>query len=116
MQKMRDLGFARTPLSYNILLNLYYQTGNTDKFNVLMSEMEERDIVVTNTHSIQRNACAAASDLEGIDKVMAEWESNPEVPMGWDCYVNGANGYTKARNVNKVLAMLEKVEKLITKF
>ncbi|KAM2104812.1 hypothetical protein ACFX1X_014286 [Malus domestica] len=25
MQKMRDLGFARTPLSYNILLNLYYQ-------------------------------------------------------------------------------------------
>ncbi|RXH76476.1 hypothetical protein DVH24_019364 [Malus domestica] len=64
--------------SYNILLNLL------DKFNVLISEMEKRDIVVTNTHSIQRNACAAASDLEGIDKVMAEWESNPVVPMGWD--------------------------------
>ncbi|KAB2608022.1 pentatricopeptide repeat-containing protein [Pyrus ussuriensis x Pyrus communis] len=25
MQKMRDLGFSRTPLSYNILLDLYYQ-------------------------------------------------------------------------------------------
>ncbi|KAM1096479.1 hypothetical protein TB2_013743 [Malus domestica] len=70
--------------SYNILLNLYYQTGNTDKFNVLISEMEQRDIVVTNTHSIQCNACAAASDLEGIDKVMSEWESNLVVPMGWD--------------------------------
>ncbi|KAM1109329.1 hypothetical protein EV1_008840 [Malus domestica] len=114
MQTMRDLGFARTPLSYNILLNLYYQSGNTDKFNVLMSEMEERGIGRDKyTYCIQLNVCAAASDLEGIDKVMAEWESNPEVHMDWDSYTNAANGYTKTQNVKKALAMLEKAEKLI---
>ncbi|XP_070667766.1 uncharacterized protein [Malus domestica] len=37
--------------------------------------MEERGIGRDKyTYGIQLNACAAASDLEGIDKVMAEWD------------------------------------------
>ncbi|CAN6561844.1 unnamed protein product [Malus baccata var. baccata] len=115
MQKMRELGFARTSLSYNNLLNLYYQTGNTDKFNVLMSEMKEKGIVHDKfTYCIQISAYAAASDLEGIDKVMAEWESDPKVLMDWDSYSNVAISYKKAGNVEKALAMLERSEKLMS--
>ncbi|CAN6697098.1 unnamed protein product [Malus baccata var. baccata] len=115
MQKMRELGFARTSLSYNNLLNLYYQTGNTDKFNVLMSEMKEKGIVHDKfTYCIQISAYAAASDLEGIDKVMAEWESDPKVLMDWDSYSNVAISYKTAGNVEKALAMLERSEKLMS--
>ncbi|KAG6693937.1 hypothetical protein I3842_09G025600 [Carya illinoinensis] len=40
MQKMRDLGLDRTTVSYNVLLNLYYQTRNHEKLDTLVHEME----------------------------------------------------------------------------
>lgn len=40
MQKMRDLGLARTTLVYNSMLKIYYKTGNFEKLDSLMHEME----------------------------------------------------------------------------
>ncbi|CAB4286951.1 unnamed protein product [Prunus armeniaca] len=112
---MRDLGFARTSLVYNVLLNLYYKTGNTDKFDVLLNEMEESGIGCDRfTYGIRLSAYAAASDHEGIDKVLAEWESNPGFQVNWTNYSVAANGYVKVGNVEKALEMLEKSEKLIS--
>ncbi|XP_034224982.1 pentatricopeptide repeat-containing protein At2g20710, mitochondrial-like [Prunus dulcis] len=115
MQKMRDLGFARTPLVYNALLNLYYKTGNTDKFDVLLNVMEESGISCDRcTYGIRLSAYASASDHEGIDKVVAEWESNPGFQVDWINYSVAANGYVKVGNVERALEMLEKSEKLIS--
>ncbi|KAK9906049.1 hypothetical protein M0R45_000094 [Rubus argutus] len=44
MQKIRDLGLARTSLAYNNLLNLYHQTRNRDKLDALVNEMEAKGI------------------------------------------------------------------------
>lgn len=41
MQKMRDMGFAKQPLCYNIMMNLYYKIGEYEKLNFLMLKMEE---------------------------------------------------------------------------
>lgn len=115
VEKMRDLGFARTSLAYNVLLSLYYKTGNTDKFDVLLNVMEESGIGCDRfTYGIRLSAYTAASDHEGIDKVLAEWESNPGFQLNWTSYSVAANGYVKVGNVEKALEMLEKSEKLIS--
>lgn len=114
MQKMRDLGFTRTPLVYNVLLNLYYQTGNREKFDTLMIDMEENGIGCDRyTYGIRLSAAAAASDLEGVNKIMAKCESDPKGLLDWTNYAVAANGYAKAGDVDKALAMLKKSEQLI---
>ncbi|KAL6133785.1 hypothetical protein ACLB2K_066019 [Fragaria x ananassa] len=114
MQKMKDLGFYMTSLSYNVLLNLYYKTGHKEKFNSLMSEMEENGIRYDKfTYGIKLSAAAAVSDLEGIDKILAEWQSDPRILLNWADYAIAANGYTKSGAADKALAMLKRSEEQI---
>ncbi|XP_031265403.1 pentatricopeptide repeat-containing protein At2g20710, mitochondrial-like [Pistacia vera] len=116
MQEMGDLGlFARTPLMYNSMLYLYYQTGNYEKLDSLMREMEEKGIGYDKkTFCIRLSAYAAASDVEGIDKIVNLMESNPIVLVGWETYANAASGYAKAGFLDKSLQMLKKSEGLIS--
>lgn len=115
MQKMRDLGLDRTPLAYNVLLNLYYQTGNHEKLDTLMHEMEEKGIKFDSfTYGIRLSAYAATSDVEGIDRILQRMESNPVNVLDWTIYAVAANGYTKAGDGEKALAMLSKSEGLVT--
>ncbi|KAL6138242.1 hypothetical protein ACLB2K_063525 [Fragaria x ananassa] len=114
MQKMRDLGVFKTTLSYNVLLNLYYKTGNKEKFDSLMSEMEENGVRFDKfTYGIRLSAAAAASDLEGIDKILAEWQSDLRSLLDWADYSIAANGYTKSGAVDKALEMLKRSEEQI---
>ncbi|XP_050383445.1 pentatricopeptide repeat-containing protein At2g20710, mitochondrial-like [Argentina anserina] len=114
MQKMRDLGIAKTSLQYNILLNLYYKTGNKEKFHSLIREMEENGIGIDRfTIGIKLSAAAAASDLEGIEKIVAEWQSVPGSPLDWVNYAVAANGYTKIGAVDKASEMLQRSEEQI---
>ena len=114
MQKIRDLGFDRTLLAFNVLLNLYYQTGNHEKLDALMHEMEEKGIKFDSfTYGIRLSAYAATSDVEGIDKVLQKMESNPESVLNWTIYAVAANGYKKAGIEEKALEMLKKAEGLV---
>ncbi|KAJ0041239.1 hypothetical protein Pint_26647 [Pistacia integerrima] len=115
MQKMRDLGFARTSLAYNVLLNLYYQTANYKKLDSLMHEMQEKGIAHDKfTMGIRLSAFGATSDVEGIDKTLAVMESDPDVVVDWTVYNNAATGYAKTGHLDKALEMLKKSEGLIT--
>ncbi|KAM5559185.1 pentatricopeptide repeat-containing protein [Rosa sericea] len=114
MQKIRDLGLARTSLAYNNLLNLYYQTGKRDKLDALVNEMEEKRIQCNKfTYGILLSAYAAASDFEAVEKILAQWESHPDCRLDWINYAVVANVYIKAGNEDKALAMLKKSEELI---
>ncbi|CAK9324211.1 unnamed protein product [Citrullus colocynthis] len=44
MQKMREVGFMKTPLSYNVMLSLYSHLGKHEKLDELMEKMEEMGI------------------------------------------------------------------------
>ncbi|XP_031265388.1 pentatricopeptide repeat-containing protein At2g20710, mitochondrial-like [Pistacia vera] len=115
MQEMSDLGFfIRTPLLYNSMLNLYYKTGNFEKFDSLIHEMEEKGISYNKmTFCIRLNAYAAASDVEGIDKIVNMMEFYPTVLLDWELYATAASGYAKAGFLDKSLQMLKKSEGLI---
>ncbi|CAK9177596.1 unnamed protein product [Ilex paraguariensis] len=113
MQKMRELGYART-LSYNVMLNLYSEMGKHDKIDFLMQEMEEKGITCDKyTFNIRLNAYAANSDIEGMEKLLRKMEADPFVIMDWNAYVVAANGFLKAGVAEKALAVLKKAEQLI---
>lgn len=111
MKKLRDIGIARTPLSYNILMNLYYQMGSWEKLDILMHEMEEKGIYCDNyTFSIRLSAYAAVSDSEGIDKIVTRMESDPRIVVNYIIYSVAASGYLKVGLEDKALEMLKKME------
>ncbi|KAJ0028799.1 hypothetical protein Pint_36289 [Pistacia integerrima] len=116
MQEISDLGlFAGVPLIYNSMLNLYYKTGNYEKFDSLIREMEEKGIGYNKmTFCIRLNAYAATSDVEGIDKIVNLMESYPTVLLDWEFYATAASGYAKAGFLDKSLQMLKKSEGLIS--
>lgn len=71
MQKMRDLGLDRITVSYNVLLNLYYQSRNHEKLDTLVHKMEEKGIPFDKfSFDIRLSACSAASNFEGIYKIL----------------------------------------------
>ncbi|XP_065853730.1 pentatricopeptide repeat-containing protein At2g20710, mitochondrial-like [Euphorbia lathyris] len=104
-QELKDLEV------YNRMLVLYYKTGNMEKFNALLQEMEENDIVCNNiTFSIQLSAYASVMDIGGMDKVVTLMESDPKVVCGWYNFAIAAAGYINAGLLDKALEMLKKAE------
>ncbi|KAK2968492.1 hypothetical protein RJ640_030103 [Escallonia rubra] len=113
MQKLRDIGY-RKPLAYNILMNLYYLAGSWEKMDCLMQEMDEKGIYFdVYTLTLRLSAYSAASDREGIDKILKRMESDPRIVMDCDAYAAAANGYLKLGLVEKALEITKKLEGLI---
>ncbi|KAM7261797.1 hypothetical protein ACFE04_020874 [Oxalis oulophora] len=115
LQTMRDLGLAIKPLPYNVLLGLYKKTGNYEKLNNLMHEMETNNVTFDKyTYSICMNAYAANSDIGGMEKTLEKMMSDSRFSPDWCIYAAVANFYTKAGILDKALAMLKKAEGLVT--
>lgn len=113
MQKIRDLGYART-LSYNVIMNLYSNFREHDKLDSLMQEMEEKLIRCDKfTYGIRLNAYGVALDIDGMEKLLMKMEADPFITIDWNAYVVVAKGYIRAGNMEKALAMLRKSEQLI---
>ncbi|QHO25668.1 hypothetical protein HN51_048975 [Arachis hypogaea] len=117
MEKMRASGFARSILSRNVLLNLYYQTQNYDKLENLVCEMQEEGINFNSyTFGTLISAYAATSNTEGIDKLLAQLEHNwiQYWHLDWTVYAIAANCYRKQGLFDKAFNVLKKSERLIT--
>lgn len=111
MQKIRDMGFAKTPICYNILMNLYYKVGEYEKLDAIMLEMEEKGMYYDQyTLSIRLSAYAAISHIEGVNKTIEKMESDPQVVLDWNAYAIAADGYLKVGLLDKALAMVKKLE------
>nr|GLL24112.1 pentatricopeptide repeat-containing protein At2g20710, mitochondrial-like [Ipomoea trifida] len=111
MQKLRDMGWAKTPLPYNIMMNLYYSMGRWEKVDGIMKEMDEKGLFHDRyTVGIRLSAYAAAGDSAGIDKIVEVIESNPKITLTWNTYGVIVEGYLKVGQLDKALAMMKKLE------
>lgn len=114
MQKMRELGFAKSPISYTSMLNLYYRVGDYHKLTTLVQEMEMNAIHLdVYAQSIRLNAYAANSDIERMEKLLMNIEADPHVRLDCHFYVTATNAFLKVGLKEKAVAALKKAEHLI---
>ncbi|OIS99235.1 PREDICTED: pentatricopeptide repeat-containing protein At2g20710, mitochondrial-like isoform X1 [Nicotiana attenuata] len=114
MQKVRDMGLARTPLCYNFMMKMYYQTGSWEKIDNMMNEMEGKGIIFDQfTLMIRLSAYAVAGDSDGIDKIVTMMESDQRITLDWNTYSIASEMYLKVGQVEKALGMLTKLEGML---
>ncbi|XVF27653.1 hypothetical protein REPUB_Repub14bG0126900 [Reevesia pubescens] len=112
LQKMKELGFASSPLTYNDIMCLYTNIGKHEKVADVMKEMKENKISPDNfSYRICINSFGIRSDLEGMERILREMESQPHIEMDWNTYAVIANFYIKAGLTEKAIDALKESEK-----
>ncbi|KAF3442110.1 hypothetical protein FNV43_RR16026 [Rhamnella rubrinervis] len=116
MQRMIELGFASSPLSYNDIMCLYTRSGQLEKIPDVLLEMKKNGVSPDNfSYRICINSHGARSDLNSVEKVLEEMESEPFIFMDWTTYSMVANFYIKAADREKSLVYLKKCEEKVNK-
>ncbi|XP_057455677.1 pentatricopeptide repeat-containing protein At2g20710, mitochondrial-like [Lotus japonicus] len=116
MQKIKEYpsqGVRFPVLNYNVMLKLYARTGQYEKLYDLVREMKEVDLCDRVTVNILLNAFVTINDIGQMEKLLAQMEVNPLVTVDWLAYSTAADGYIRAGQFEKSLAMLKKSEQLI---
>ncbi|KAK2379784.1 Tetratricopeptide repeat (TPR) superfamily protein [Trifolium repens] len=100
-------------LSYNVLLKLYTRTGQHEKLVALMKEMKDKKMYDNYTLTSWLNAYASTNNIAEMEKLLAKMEVDHRTTLDWLVYSAAADGYIKACQFDKSLAMLKKSEQLI---
>ncbi|KAG7579894.1 Pentatricopeptide repeat [Arabidopsis thaliana x Arabidopsis arenosa] len=113
-QEMKELGFLKGCLPYNVMLNLFVRTGKYTMVEKLLREMEDGtvkpDIFTVNT---RLHAYSVVSDVEGMEKFLMRCEADTGLHLDWRTYADTANGYIKAGLTEKAIEMLRKSEQMV---
>ncbi|KAF8409278.1 hypothetical protein HHK36_005352 [Tetracentron sinense] len=116
MQKMKDMGFASSPLTYNDLMCLYTNVGQYEKVPDVLAEMKENEVSPDNfSYRICINSYGTRSNLDEMEKLLEEMESQPHISMDWTTYATVANIYIKAGLTDKAINALKKSEEKLDK-
>lgn len=111
MQKMKEMEMAVSSFPYNMMINLYTQTGEYDKIDMLMQEMERKGIPQDKYTMLNRMAAyIAASDISGMERILKRIEEDRHFSVNWKVCSMAASGYLKVGMIEKALAMLKKME------
>ncbi|KAJ0812163.1 putative tetratricopeptide-like helical domain superfamily [Helianthus annuus] len=112
-EKMKQSGMMTT-LSYNSMLNLYKKIGDYEKLDKIHQEMLEMGVPCDKpTYYIRLSAYALTSDIEKMEKVLKNMESNSNLGIDWNAYVIASGGYIKSGLPDKAFEMLKKSEDYI---
>ncbi|PSR96360.1 Pentatricopeptide repeat-containing protein [Actinidia chinensis var. chinensis] len=116
MQKMKDMGFAASTLSYNNLMSLYTHNGQFEKIPDVLSEMKKNGVSPDGvSYKICMNSYGTRSDLNNMEKLLTEMESQPHIALDWTTYTTVANLYVKAGLKENALIFLKKSEEKLHK-
>lgn len=114
MQKMKELGYASSPLPYNNIMSLYTNLGHHEQVPHVLTEMKENGVLPNNfSYRICINSYCTRSDLEEMEKLLKEMTQQPYIIMDWNTYTITANFYIKAGLNQKAIASLQKSEALL---
>ncbi|KAA8515265.1 hypothetical protein F0562_018505 [Nyssa sinensis] len=111
LQKMKEMGFASSTLTYNDIMCLYTNVGQHEKVPHVLTEMKENKVSLDNfSYRICINSYGVRSDIEGMEKILEEMERQPHIVMDWNTYAVVANFYIKAGLKDKANDTLKKSE------
>ncbi|CAK8542317.1 unnamed protein product [Lathyrus sativus] len=111
LKKMKELGYASSPLTYNNIMCLYTNIGQHENVAGVLSEMKENHVLPENfSYRICINSYGVRSDIEGMEMILKEMENQPHIMMDWNTYSVVANFYIKAGLSGEAIDALSKCE------
>lgn len=115
MDKMKELGFASSPMAYNSLMTLYSKTDQQGKIPSIIQEMKANDVTPDCfTYNIWMRSFAAVKDIAEVERVIEEMKRDGRVEADWTTYSNLASIYVDAAMFQKAEDALKELEKLNT--
>ncbi|XP_038711338.1 pentatricopeptide repeat-containing protein At4g21705, mitochondrial-like [Tripterygium wilfordii] len=116
VQKMREMGFASSPLTYNDIMCLYANLGQHEKVPEILNEMKKNKISPDNlSYRICINAYVTQSNIMAMEALLKEMENQPHIAVDWNTYAVVANFYIKAGLTDKAIDALKKAEERLEK-
>ncbi|KAG6754855.1 hypothetical protein POTOM_040654 [Populus tomentosa] len=116
LQKMKEMGFAKSSLSYNDIMCLYTNVGQHEKVPQVLNEMKENNVSPDNfSYRLCMNSYGARGDLEGMEKMLNEMEHQPDIVVDWNSYAVAASSYIKGGLTDKAIDSLKKSETRLDK-
>ncbi|XAR66455.1 hypothetical protein NMG60_11012706 [Bertholletia excelsa] len=111
LQKMKEIGYATSPLPYNNIMSLYAKIYQYDKIPGLLTEMKRDKVSPDNfSYKFCIMAYGIKSDIEGMEKILKEMETQPNIVMDWSTYATVANYYIKGGLADKAIDAMKKSE------
>ncbi|GJN19798.1 hypothetical protein PR202_gb07107 [Eleusine coracana subsp. coracana] len=115
-QKMKELGFVFSPLSYNNIMGLYTNLGQHEKVPSVIAEMKSNGIIPDNfSYRICINSYGTKADFFGMENTLEEMECEPQIAVDWNTYAVVASNYIKGDLREKAYSALQKAEAKIDK-
>ncbi|KZV23221.1 pentatricopeptide repeat-containing protein mitochondrial [Dorcoceras hygrometricum] len=111
MEKMKQKGYASSSLAYNNLMALYEKTGELEKIPEVLSEMKSDGVAPNNfSYKMCIKALGERSDIIGMEKLLKEVESQPDISIDWTTYSIVAYQFIKANDKENALTYMKKLE------
>ncbi|KAL0363369.1 UNVERIFIED_CONTAM: Pentatricopeptide repeat-containing protein, mitochondrial [Sesamum calycinum] len=106
---MRTTGtYIFTPVQHAVQLDLI---GKNDKVPEVFNQMKENNVQPDNLSCrICINSLGVGSDIERLEKILTEMETDAHIVMDWNTYTVVANFYIKAGLKSKANIVLKKAE------
>jgi pentatricopeptide repeat protein len=116
MEKLKDLGFAKGPLSFNGMMALYINTEQFDKVPSVIWEMKKNGISLNAySYNFWMRSYAALSDMDKVEDVLNEMQGDGNVDTDWTTYSTLVNFYMHAKDLDKAESTLKEAENKMKK-
>lgn len=116
LQKMKELGFATSPLTYNDIMCLYTNLGQHEKVIDVLVDMQKNQVLPDNfSYRICINSCGVRSDIDGMKRILKEMENQSHIVMDWNTYAVVAHFYIKEGFTSEAVDALKKSEERLDK-
>ncbi|RAL45299.1 hypothetical protein DM860_014709 [Cuscuta australis] len=115
-QKMKELGFLSSPRPFNEIMRLYAKSLQIEKVLGVMAEMKKSKVSPDNdSYRICISSFGLTYDVDGMERMLREMESQPHIVMDWCTYAVVAQFYERAVFVEKAADALKKAEVILQK-
>ncbi|VFQ84076.1 unnamed protein product [Cuscuta campestris] len=115
-QKMKELGFALSLRPLNEIIRLYANSLQIEKVLGVLAEMKKSKVSPDNdSYRICISSFGLKYDVDGMERMLREMESQPHIVMDWCTYAVVAQFYDREFLVDKATDALEKARVILQK-
>ncbi|RAL45314.1 hypothetical protein DM860_014724 [Cuscuta australis] len=116
LQKMKELGFALSPLLFNETMHICAESYQINEIPWVMAEMKKSKVLPDNdSYRMCISSLGIKGDLDGVEIMLREMESQPHIVMDWCTYAMVAELYDREFLLDKATDALEKARVILQK-